>query len=201
MWVTTKRVLPSSGLLRGVRWCESDVSEPPTSPIFRFKLPSFFLDSLTLSEKTDMQSRNVAFQTTSRRVITQKTEELSSTATKACDLVQRKNTSKRTRRKTVSSVLCNHVCILVYHGSLRRKEKLQTRTRWGYWNTRTLLDKVRQENISQKLNTFWLQYRITDTKINKDNIEGMERDRYRSISLLYHPKGSRDIRRTSERWK
>jgi hypothetical protein len=74
------RIAPSSGLLRGVKF-ETDVSGPPTGPIFKGQ--AFFLDTLTLEDGTIQEILKRRFQTTSRLVITLKTEELSSTAAKS----------------------------------------------------------------------------------------------------------------------
>ena len=61
-----KWIIPPSGLLRGVWWFQTDVSKLPIGPVFK--------DSLTLEERDKQNSQNM-FQTTLRRVITQKTEE------------------------------------------------------------------------------------------------------------------------------
>jgi hypothetical protein len=44
-------ILPSSGLLRSVRWFETDVSGLPTEPTF--KSQDVFLDILTLEDRSD----------------------------------------------------------------------------------------------------------------------------------------------------
>jgi hypothetical protein len=51
-----KWILPSSGLLRGIRWFETDVSGPPIGPIF--------LGSLALEGGIDRKSRKVGFKPT-----------------------------------------------------------------------------------------------------------------------------------------
>jgi hypothetical protein len=62
-------------LLRGVRWSEADVSVLPIGPIFK---------SQNVPEKWDTYAvPKRRCQTTSPRVITQKTEELGSTAKEA----------------------------------------------------------------------------------------------------------------------
>jgi hypothetical protein len=52
-----KSLLPSSGLLRGVRWFDTDVSGLPVGPVFK----AFFFDILTFEDGTDQYSRKVGF--------------------------------------------------------------------------------------------------------------------------------------------
>ena len=52
-----KLTLPSSGLLRSVRWVDTDVSVLPIGPIFKGQTVQ--LESSTLEDGTDIQSRNV----------------------------------------------------------------------------------------------------------------------------------------------
>jgi hypothetical protein len=51
--------IPSSGLLRGLRWFETDVFGLPICPISRGHCPRS--SSLTLEDGTDRYSRNVCF--------------------------------------------------------------------------------------------------------------------------------------------
>ena len=71
-------IFPSSGLLRGVRWFETDVSGLPISVIFNDQIV-WKWDPWVVPKRR--------FQTTSRRVRTQKTEEFRSTAADAQDMV------------------------------------------------------------------------------------------------------------------
>ena len=77
-------ILPSSGLLRGIRWPETDVSGLSV-PSSKVKLP-LLLDSLTLEDGNRKVVLKRRFQTTLHRVITQKTEEFRSPATEVCDV-------------------------------------------------------------------------------------------------------------------
>jgi hypothetical protein len=63
-----------------MRWFGTDVSGPPIGTNLTVKI------GLTLEDGTDRLSRNVVFKATSCLVITQKTEELTSTAAEAYDL-------------------------------------------------------------------------------------------------------------------
>jgi hypothetical protein len=75
-----KRIPRTSGLLRGVKWFETDVSGLPIGLIFKCQtvheeVSFFILDSLILEDGTREVVLKRRFQTTLRRVITQKTEE------------------------------------------------------------------------------------------------------------------------------
>jgi hypothetical protein len=74
------RIFPSSGLLRGVRWFETDVSGLPIRPIVKGHIISSLPIEVYYARLMVQTVPKRRFQTTSHRVITQKTEELSSTA-------------------------------------------------------------------------------------------------------------------------
>jgi hypothetical protein len=57
--------MPFSGLLRGVKWFETDVLGLPISPIFKGQaVQEEQLDCFTFEDGTDRYSRNVGFNLT-----------------------------------------------------------------------------------------------------------------------------------------
>lgn len=84
-----------------------------------------------------------------------------------------------------------------YRNNIQSAEMRFLRSVKGY----SLKDKIRNEEIRQKLNIFSVNERIFQNRINwKNHVLRMDNNRIPKLALEYHPTGRRDVGRPMKRW-